>query len=171
MALNIYFRLSHFPRTPHTFILITYLKTPFGYLIYILNLTCLKPNSLFLSQMYFTCSFPYLGRCQQCFQSVQIRKFTAILHSLLYSIPHTNTADHSFGSAFKIYLNRPLCFIFSFSSWLKPLSFLAWVIAIAFTLTSFGLQLSHIVSLLFSNLRNNVKVHGKSCRPRVPGSL
>lgn len=114
MALNIYFQLSHFPWTPHTFIPITYLKTPFGYLIYILNLTCLKPNSLSPSQMDSTCSFPYLGRRQQCFQSVQIKKFTAILHTLLYSIPHTNTADHSFGSAFKIYLNRPLCFILFF---------------------------------------------------------
>lgn len=89
MAPNVYFQLSHFPWTPHTFIPIAYLKTPFGYLIDILNLTCPKLNSLSPSQMYFSCSFPYLGGCQDCFQSAQIKKLSAILDSLLSPLPHT----------------------------------------------------------------------------------
>lgn len=117
MVTNVYFQLSHFPWTPRTLIPIAYFMIPFGYLIGILSLTCPKPNYLSLSQMYFTCSFPYLGGCQQCFQSARSENLLPFLTHPFFPFLIPNTADNSFGSAFKIYLDSDH---YSFSSIFPP---------------------------------------------------
>lgn len=73
----------------------------------------------------------------------QIRKLTAILDSPLFPIPYTQYCRQFFWLCLQ---NIPrlwsLFLFFNFSSWLKSLSFLAWLIAVVFIFTSFRFTLN-----------------------------
>lgn len=70
MIPNLHLKLGHFPLIPQTFIPIAYLRTPFEYRTYILNLTYPNSSSLFCLLNFLYPRFSLFFGCYPCFQGM-----------------------------------------------------------------------------------------------------